>query len=511
MTDHSGSQWKKEDIARHLKSAMDTLTPDVLDKIDLDTPQELYRERHRRSVYRRVRTLALAAAACLCIVLFGGGVAVFQNSRVESIVGIDVNPSIELSVNRNDKVLSATPLNHDAVAILDKMDLKGVNLDIAMNAIIGSMVRNGYLDDLENAILVTVSNDNDKKAAALRQNIVGDIKKSLNEYKVNAVVYDQQASVTDDVKKLADKYGISYGKAYFLQELVEENNLSEGDMKEFAGMTMEEIARAITERSYHVRTDADHEIDHASAADTTRESHTASSSVQSKPETTSESTEAVESSSAAAAPPAAQTVPPTTAPSSPSESRDDSDDGAAEAKVKIDNVDYDSGILNVVFKDKVKWKNPTISVNGEGGSYAAKISDTGPDSCEIEIKGLEGGKDYTFVLGGVAPRTGGKYSSIKGYFDTPDIAEDATQDQEDETEQPTVSQPDQTQDSSQESQTTEASEPSQPKETPAVPSDQAKPAPRPALTSAPSAAAQAATTQAVTAPDSRTASTDGAS
>lgn len=510
MTDHSGSQWKNEDIARHLKSAMDTLTPDVLDKIDLTTPQDIHRERPKRLMtYRRMRTLALAAAACLCVVLFGGGIAKFQNSRVESIVGIDVNPSIELSVNRNNKVLSATPLNSDAVTILDQMDLKGVDLDIAMNAVIGSMVRNGYLDDLENAILVTVSNDDDKKAAALRQNVVGDIKKSLDEYKVNAVVYDQQASVTDDVKKLADKYGISYGKAYFLQELVDENNLSEADMKEFAGMTMEEIAKAITDRSYHVRTDAGGEGT-SSAADTTGEKHTESASTQSQPESTLESSTAEgSSSSSTTAASGTEAVPPSTAQATVSESKGDDEDDKVSATVKIDNVDYESGILNVEFKDKVKWKNPTVSVTGESGSYAAKISDTGPDSCEIEIKGLEGGKDYTFVLGGVAPRTGGKYSSVKGYFDTPDIAGDATQGNGDETDQPTVSQPSQTQSASQGSQTTEASEPSQSAGASNPSSVQPKPAPKPALTSDPSTAAPTAAAPAVTTPDSRAASTGG--
>ena len=95
---------------------------------------------------------------------FGTGVAIYQNGRVESVIGIDVNPSIELSVNRNDKVLKAEPLNSDAEEILDNMDLEHVDVDIAVNALIGSMVRHGYLSDLDNAILVTVANDDRQKA-----------------------------------------------------------------------------------------------------------------------------------------------------------------------------------------------------------------------------------------------------------------------------------------------------------------------------------------------------------
>ena len=155
MTDHSETAWEQDEIESHLRSAMDALTPNVFDKIDLSTPQEIYVKPSRRvRMYRRMRTVAMAAAACLCVAVLGGGVSFYQNHRVDSVIGIDVNPSIELSVNRNEKVLQANPLNEDAETILDDMNLKNVDLDIAVNALIGSMVRKGYLDELDNAILV---------------------------------------------------------------------------------------------------------------------------------------------------------------------------------------------------------------------------------------------------------------------------------------------------------------------------------------------------------------------
>lgn len=80
----------------------------------------------------------------------------------------------------------------------------------------------------------------------------------------------------------------------------------------------------------------------------------------------------------------------------------------------------------MTFKERVRWKNPTISVqDSNGGSYSAKITDTGPDSCAIEIEGLEGGESYVFILSGVKPREGGSYGTVKGYFDTPDISDGA--------------------------------------------------------------------------------------
>ena len=77
-------------------------------------------------------------AACLAVMLLGGGGVFYQRANaVASVVSLDVNPSIELKVNRSEKVLVCTPLNEDAKAILADMgngaDLKGAKLDVAVN------------------------------------------------------------------------------------------------------------------------------------------------------------------------------------------------------------------------------------------------------------------------------------------------------------------------------------------------------------------------------------------
>lgn len=444
MTDHSDLKWNNDEIAGHLRSAVEALTPDVLSRIDFTTPQEIYAGPSKTArLYRRMRTAALAAAACLALAVVSGGVAGYQNRRVDSVIGIDVNPSIELSVNRRDKVLRAEALNADAREVLDNMDLENVDLDIAVNALIGSMVRHGYLDDLDNAILVTVANKDTEKAAVLRQDVVIDIEASLEEHKVQAVVYDQQALDKSEVQELAQEYGISYGKAYFLWELIEENDLSHEEMEAFSGMTMEEIAREIAERSYSVR--GGNEADagareggetgmessfesRPSAAQTTREETPEASSegASQEPGSAAQDTSApAESAAQTAATEPALTLPETT------ESFVEDETGGK--RVRIDYVDFENGYLNVVFREKVKWKNPTISVTDENGqSYPARIEDTGPDSCGISVKGLEGGRDYSFTLGGVAVREGGATGSVRGYFDTPDIADELLESQETE-------------------------------------------------------------------------------
>ena len=290
-------QLNTRQIEQHLKSAVDTLTPNILDRIDLSDPQELIPEEANHAVIlrlqRRIRRIAMTAAACVCLTLIGGGAFHYhlENRKIESVIGIDVNPSIELSINRKEVVLEARALNADAENIIHDMDLKGVDLNVAVNAVVGSMVTQGYLDDLENAILVTVSNDSVRKARELRSSVVGDIERTLKENQVEAVVYDQQVIEDEEMEELAKRYGISYGKAYFLKELIDQNEaLNIEDMEELSSMTMEEIARKITESSYELGELADRVKETESAAETTRAPETTASEPSAEGSSTEEET-----------------------------------------------------------------------------------------------------------------------------------------------------------------------------------------------------------------------------
>ena len=449
-------QLNQTDIEYHLRSAVDSLVPDVFDKINLDAPQDAAEPERKIAAMRRWgRTASTAAAACLVVLALAGGAHVYSANRVDSVIGIDVNPSIELSVNRRNRVLEAEALNADAENILDDMELENVDLNVALNAVIGSMVQKGYLDDMDNAILVTVANDDAEKAADIRAMVVGDIETSLQENQVEAVVYNQRAVTTDEVQQLADQYGISYGKAYFLQELIDQNEaLSEADMEKFAAMTMEEIAREITESAYDLGEDVEPAVDVTLPARESEPQTRPGTSAGEPGSGTEEAKDAGESagdglehadgadgadgaggdstggngqgSGGAGASGSGNTsvpvLPTVTEPSSSEEETQSS----AELGIKIDYVDYDDGVLDIVFKSRVKWKNATISVyDGNGDSYSARILDTGSTSCSVRVSGLPGDEECTFVIGGVALRNGGSFGTVKGYFDTPYISPDA--------------------------------------------------------------------------------------
>lgn len=69
------------------------------------------------------KAAAFVAAACFVLVL--GGTAVAYNIPT-TYLSVDVNPSIEYSINMFNRVLSAEGVNDDGTKIVDEIDLKNL-------------------------------------------------------------------------------------------------------------------------------------------------------------------------------------------------------------------------------------------------------------------------------------------------------------------------------------------------------------------------------------------------
>ena len=67
-----------------------------------------------------------------------------------SALSIDINPSIQLDINRFDKVISAQGFNQAGQAILDQTDVKYMSYDEAIDAILSAAEEAGYLESSSN-------------------------------------------------------------------------------------------------------------------------------------------------------------------------------------------------------------------------------------------------------------------------------------------------------------------------------------------------------------------------
>ena len=106
----------------------------------------------------------IAVAACLVLVAFGvGGYAI---ATPTAYVGIDVNPSIELGINRFDHVVGAKAYNDDGQAVLDQAQVRGMAYADALASIESVMADQGYLAQ-DSVIEVNVVCDDDNRYASI--------------------------------------------------------------------------------------------------------------------------------------------------------------------------------------------------------------------------------------------------------------------------------------------------------------------------------------------------------
>ena len=183
-------------------------------------------------------------AACLAVMLLGGGGVFYQRANaVASVVSLDVNPSIELKVNRSEKVLACTPLNEDAKAILADMsngaDLKGAKLDVAVNAIVGSLVRNGYLDSISSAIMISVEDKDTARAEKLQRELTSTVDGVLQTSESRASVLTQTLTQDAGLEQQARENNISTGKAALVNRVLALNSSLKFDA--LAELSVEEL------------------------------------------------------------------------------------------------------------------------------------------------------------------------------------------------------------------------------------------------------------------------------
>ena len=195
----------------------------------------------KKTTKKRWTTLA---AACLALVLLGGGGIFYQQAHaVASVVSLDVNPSIELKVSKSEKVLVCTPLNEDAKAILadmgDGADLKGAKLDVAVNAIVGSLVRNGYLDSISSAIMISVEDNDTARAEKLQRELTSTVDGVLQTSEAKASVLTQTLTQDAGLAQQARENSISTGKAALVNRVLALNPALKFDA--LAKLSVEEL------------------------------------------------------------------------------------------------------------------------------------------------------------------------------------------------------------------------------------------------------------------------------
>ena len=243
------SQIKSKDIDEHIAKAIKSETPDMLDdllnEIDAADTAEAAEivsaaaksasaaakpvnvraaSSNKKSLKRNTWIKALAGVAAVFVLFVGIRAMMAKQMEAFAVIGLDVNPGIELAINQDERVIGATAINDEAKEILSDMKLDGSDINVACNAIVGSMLTHGYLTTDSNSVLVSVRSGDTTKGKALEQKLSGNLNSYLENSDIAAAILGQYVEDDDELEAFSKENGISLGKAWLIRNLMASGN-----------------------------------------------------------------------------------------------------------------------------------------------------------------------------------------------------------------------------------------------------------------------------------------------
>lgn len=219
-------------MTKQIQTAFDTIhADDALKQRTLDyLTQTIYQKNHRPVSHRRV---APVLAACLLIVLCLSGSWLYFTPT--AYISVDIIPSLELGINRFDRVISVDAYNEDGSALADTLDLRNLDYRDALDEIVNDGTLDAYLES--GVLSLTVAGESESQCDEIYQ-VMEDCSAGRGNIQCHIGSAESVAE--------AHGHGMSVGKyrAYLvLQELNPDVT-----PEEVQGMTMREIYQLI--RSY---------------------------------------------------------------------------------------------------------------------------------------------------------------------------------------------------------------------------------------------------------------------
>ena len=237
-----------DELFQHISDAVTQVTPDNAEElwnkpVTLADGSEWYLDTsnkyHNKSKKKFYLTGTLAACLLLCFV------STFMYRTMPSAsIYLDINPSILLKVNYKNRVTDLKACNEDAEKIINGLDLKGTDLDVALYALLGSLVHNNYLTEAKDTVLVSVQSANPNRASELETFVSDIITANLEDMIQSSEVLTSQ--LDDNIDSDDNEEDAKPGKDAFIEDLI--RKYPELQSYPLDDMTMDEIISLLNEK-----------------------------------------------------------------------------------------------------------------------------------------------------------------------------------------------------------------------------------------------------------------------
>ncbi|MDQ0229458.1 anti-sigma factor domain-containing protein [Metabacillus malikii] len=139
----------------------------------------------------------------------------FQEQKIYAYMSIDINPSFEVGIDSELRVISLDPLNNEAEQLVEKLpEWEEKHFQFIIDAIVKQSKKNGYVEPEKEILITTVMNEEDENVEKKLEANIDEIQDSYKAEKLNV----QAIEADRKTREKAQKQGISMGKYIKLKE-----------------------------------------------------------------------------------------------------------------------------------------------------------------------------------------------------------------------------------------------------------------------------------------------------
>lgn len=222
---------EKQDLKFKIKESCDERTPDILKKIKNSSEFRIpVKTKKSLNDYFSFKSFSysLATVFVLAIVVTLVFMSTPATPVIASTITVDINPSIQITLDDDDFVINVTAVNADGEKIISR-DIKysGLTLDRCIEILIEKAYEQGYIVDSteENVILIRVDSENPEAKSRIEAQLETKLINEVSRYaQLVRIIKENDIDITPeelkDLINIANENKISVAKLLLINKII---------------------------------------------------------------------------------------------------------------------------------------------------------------------------------------------------------------------------------------------------------------------------------------------------
>lgn len=107
------------------------------------------------------KSLKLVLIITVVLIVLGSGIFyyIYSGNKIITIVTMDINPSVVISLNSHNEVVKIESLNDDGNTLLEDSNYVGKSLEATINGISEELISKGFVSEEDLTILISIDGE----------------------------------------------------------------------------------------------------------------------------------------------------------------------------------------------------------------------------------------------------------------------------------------------------------------------------------------------------------------